>query len=332
MRRPSLTSHVAAWCWFAAVALVLSAPAAVPSKAVAGGLIAAHPFADQSAVDLWGREMANCVGSSFGIPVELLPAGTIGRSDDLLDALRKGQLDLAILPVATIARVWSGIGLLLEPGAVTDPQNAIRLSRSESFLRALDDLGDRELGLSVVAVGWQYQVLALRDAEDDVVVGKRIRTLGEPNMRLLSELGATPFVLPRSEVFFALSFGVIDGGVVGADELEYLSAGKGGPMTLIWSDAFVPFVTPLAVVMSANTQRNWGEKLLFVLRSDCAEVAERFNRQSIEQAIESVRAAASTGMKVVDYDLATWREATAKAFDAAVAKSEARELAAQLRE
>ncbi len=303
-------------------ALAGLALAAAPGVAFAGGLVAAHPYADGSPVDRWAREMVQCVDSALGIPFDLLPGGAIGRTADVHEAVVNGHLDLAFLPAIAIAKDWPGLRLLVSPGAITSPRQALQLSEGTALLQALDESGGNENGVRVAAIGWQYQVVAKRLGTGDQFDGMKIRA-SPTHTDFFSKLGATTIVLPLSEVLFAMNVGVIDGAVLGTTYVADLrSFGKGEPLTLMWSDEFTPLVTPIVVVMGAFSLKNWGEKLLYILREECAEATRVFNERALDEARAAVRAAQDSGFEVVDYDEAEWASVAEAFFEEAADRSE----------
>jgi TRAP-type C4-dicarboxylate transport system substrate-binding protein len=298
----------------------------------AGGLTIAHPFAEGSEVDVWVQGLSKCIGERFGIPAEILGGGFFSSSEELRDATLKGQFDLVVLPLTTLAQDWPALRLLVTPGAVSSPDEVMRLSQSKAFIELLNQLSAEVGGLHVLAIGWQYQVLAYHGEVPDDLGGQKIRSFGEQYAQLFSRFGAEQFAIPSGEVGFALSFGAIDGAIVRTEEIKSLQETSKEPLTLYWSDNYTPLTSPIALTMSGYSEQNWGKDLVRVIQEDCAEVTQSFNQQSIETAFAAVRDAEASGAVVRPLDEPRWSEVVQKVFDETTMQSDSAKWADMLRQ
>jgi TRAP-type C4-dicarboxylate transport system substrate-binding protein len=299
---------------------------------VAGGLTVAHPFSEGSDVDGWMRDLSACIESRFGLPAEIISGGYFSSSEEMRGAALKGQFDLVILPLTTLAQEWPAVRLLATPGAVSNPDEVARLSRSQVFTDMLRELSEDGGGLNILAIGWQYQVIAHRGNPSDDWSGQKIRSFGEEYAKLFSNFGAEQFILPSGEVSFALSFGAIDGAVVRTDEIRNLSETSKEPLTLYWSDNYTPLTSPIALTITDYAEQNWGKDLARIIQEDCREVTQRFNQRSIEGAVAAVRDAAASGADVQPLDDTKWSPVVQRVFDETVVRSGSEGLADMLRQ
>jgi len=294
----------------------------------AGGLTAASAFPSSSEIDAWTADFANCVSERIGAPVEVYSGGKLGDATDLVGAIQKGSIDFAVIPVASLASSWNALGLLTVPGAVSTPDEILRVSRNREFTTFLDKMNAGS-GFHIVGLGWQYQTL----------VGDR-RLVGRPagwNVDLtnvaaadvFSRLGATPLHLPTSDVPTALSVGLIDGAVLDVDATAWFVK-EGLTPSVTWSDDYTPLVTPVAIVLSDKTSRNWGEEFLRGIREKCAEVTNLFNEEALKIAMDDIYRLKDAGVNVEGYDLSVWSQVLSEAYKDAVVKLGAEEFARAL--
>ena len=104
------------------VTILVSVLATLPlSPSHAGGLTAAHSYQEDSEIGSWAREFMTCLKNRAGIYVELIGKGRLGSASELLQAVQSHQIDIAVLPVALVARALPSLGLLAVPGAVNNP-------------------------------------------------------------------------------------------------------------------------------------------------------------------------------------------------------------------
>ena len=85
------------------VTVLMTILATLPlAQSGAGGLTAAHSYQDNSEIGIWAREFMNCLGDRVDIYVELIGAGELGSTSELVQAVQSHEVDVAVLSVASI--------------------------------------------------------------------------------------------------------------------------------------------------------------------------------------------------------------------------------------
>ena len=112
-----------------AIATVLSV---VP--AVAGGSTLGHSYPEGSAVDRWAIDFAQCIGNDRHIYVDVVGGGKLGRSDDLVQSLFAGFVDMVIVPARSLRTDWPDLAQLAQSEAIFRPAQMMQLSQSSKLL------------------------------------------------------------------------------------------------------------------------------------------------------------------------------------------------------
>jgi len=287
----------------------------------AGGLTLAHPYQEGSAVDIWARELSHCLDSRSGMFIEVIGGAKLGRSDDIVDAIRAGYVDMAIVPARSLGRQWPGLSHLGQSVPIPDPAQMMRLSQSGSFLGNINQIG-AERGLVVLSVGWQFSAMVGRDRrlDDGALSGARFIVPGaskgsaEPSdflQEMIRRVGAEPVFLDTRDIDSAFRFHAFDGGIVDAETAHRVMSERGFDQ-LQWSEDFVAFASPVIVLMSANSYASKeivsGFDKLFSGSDSCLTATLSFNQRSLSDMRRLVNEATQSGIQVVPVS-ATWRNA-----------------------
>lgn len=277
--------------------------------ALAGGLTLAHGYQDESPVGQWARNFAQCADSAVGIPVEIYPAGMVGRSHQLSEPLLSGQIDMAIIPATALQRFFPELQALSAPGLVENPMALAEVSSDPSLVRSIEKQLEGKQPMRLLGIGWSPGVLVGNESIADLK-GAKIRSFGLAS-GVLSQLGAIQMRMPLAEVFYAIQYGVTDGAVVGIDTADTLVSERVVTSLVLAAD-FSPFASSLLLVMNGNSADVFGYKVPQVLLDECAKVTYEFNIRQADRVSALVTKARKEGVSVFgpdDLDRDRWRKA-----------------------
>ncbi|MEN9763036.1 MAG: hypothetical protein RI906_2862 [Pseudomonadota bacterium] len=153
------------------------------------------------------------------VEIRLLPAGAVVGATQTLEAVKQGVIDGHI----NYAFNWAGLEPGFAPmgdlsGAYFDTTTALGFYYEDVGLSLLREMYAKHniyvIGIDTGGTESLPSRKAIRTIDD--LKGMRIRVPAGISARILQELGATPVNLPFSEVFDALSKGVVDAADAGA--------------------------------------------------------------------------------------------------------------------
>ncbi len=151
------------------------------------------------------------------IKVELYPAGQLGNFREMLEQVQNNTLECTTTTVGGIASFMPEIQVTDLPYTLRDDAVAAELSRSPFFDEMRKAILERTGNILLVAVGntgsWRNFATTkkqLKTAND--LKGLKLRTIeSDLQMEFVRQLGATPTAVSMSELYTALSTGVVDG-------------------------------------------------------------------------------------------------------------------------
>ncbi len=227
---------------------IFRARAERPEVTIRIAFLASKDDEDYIGASAFERSVEQASGGRIG--VEIFPSGQFcGSERECIEALQGGILEVN-------QTTFGGLAALFAPAQVLDLPYAFASDAIAECVMdgpLLGDMGDailgQGLGLRLMAVGntggWRSLVTTERHigAPDDMR-GLRIRTLPSAlEQEMVRELGANPTPIPWSEVYYALSAGLLDGtknsvqDVVGMklhEHLRYLLADRHAYMGNMW--------------------------------------------------------------------------------------------------
>ncbi len=184
------------------------------------------------------------------VDVQIFPSGQFcGSERECIEGLQSGVLEMHQTTVGGLATLYPRVQVLDLPYTFADDAVA------ECVLdgKIVQDMGDTMLadglGLRLMAMGntggWRNFATTTRHVRSvGDLAGLRIRTLPSAlEQQMVRELGASPMALPWSEVYGALSAGLLDGvknsvqDVVGMklnDHIKYLFMDRHAYMASMW--------------------------------------------------------------------------------------------------
>lgn len=179
---------------------ISSAYAEVYSVLVPGGV----SDSPSEAIDAVNNGLA-----AYPTDIELSPLAGVFPSRDLLQALRDGHADFAVVPFDVVPNLARSP--LLEPFLAATAQEMRQAINSEIGALTKTDL-ERE-GLRVLDI-WHLSSSIFSSktplSSPDLLQGLKVRVRPSPQTETLAQLGASPVQIPAGEVFDALLTGSVD--------------------------------------------------------------------------------------------------------------------------
>jgi len=142
---------------------------------------------------------------------QIFPSGSLVKTTAQFSALRKGTLDMSVLPLAYGGGEVPEVNLTLMPATITSYEQAYRW-KDAPIGKELEKILDAK-GIKIIT--WVWQAGGMASISKPVVTpedakGLKIRG-GDRTIELaLKEAGASVVSLPSSELYTAMSSGVID--------------------------------------------------------------------------------------------------------------------------
>lgn len=290
--------------------------------AVAGGITFAHPYPVRSDIGQWAEEFGRCIEERLDVYVETYGGGKLGYSDELTIAIKTGQIEIAMLPVARLARSWPALEILSAPGLVTTPEQVSRLLEDRDLMKDMDSMGAEASGFHVVGLGWRYGTLIGSEEILDDIGGIKVSVYGGSWGQVLERLGARGMRIAPYDIPAALQHGAVDGALTSVGFAEEIS-NQVRIEAIAWSDDFTPVMSPIAIVLSADAAKSWGYELLSGIRAECNEVSIQFNKRAAEEATNTIDRVEKAGIRVHSFTSIT-RSEWQKAMDSALVETSER--------
>jgi TRAP-type transport system periplasmic protein len=172
--------------------------------------------------DRLARKFADEVGkrSKGEIKIEVFPSGSLVKATAQFSALRKGTLDMSVLPLAYGGGEVPEVNLTLMPATITSYEQAYRW-KTAPIGKELEKILDAK-GMKIIT--WVWQAGGMASTTKPVVTpedakGLKIRG-GDRTMELaLKEAGASVVSLPSSEIYTGMSSGVLDAAMTSSTSL-----------------------------------------------------------------------------------------------------------------
>ena len=152
------------------------------------------------------------------VEVQIFPSGQFcGSERECIEGLQSGVLEMHQTTIGGLATLYPEAQVFDLPYIFPDDAVAECVLDGPVVAAMGESILSRELGLRLIAVGntggWRNfatTTRAVRSVGD--LAGLRIRTLpSQMEQEMVRELGASPMALPWSEVYGALSAGLLDG-------------------------------------------------------------------------------------------------------------------------
>ncbi|GAB4276006.1 MAG: TRAP transporter substrate-binding protein DctP [Deferrisomatales bacterium] len=194
----------------AGAGLALGAPSPARAKL---RLKASHQFAEGDVRDQLVRVFAERVSERLGgdVAVRVYPAKSLYKPKAQWDAMRQGALDMSVFPLDYASGKVPQLSVTLMPCAVSSMAQAMSW-RDKPIGKRLDALLEAN-GVKVLVWAWLDGGIGstarqIRVPED--VKGLKMRAAGKKFEYMLGQAGASITSMPSSELYHALSTGVLN--------------------------------------------------------------------------------------------------------------------------
>ncbi|MGB8337694.1 MAG: TRAP transporter substrate-binding protein DctP [Burkholderiales bacterium] len=158
--------------------------------------------------------------SNGSLKVEIYPASSLVKTNSQIGALRKGALDMSLVPLAYGGGEIPETNIGLMPTLVTSYEQGLRWKEApigRELSRALEDKN-----IKFVTWIWQGGGIASTKGpviKPDDVKGMKIRGGSKEMDLMLKSAGAAVTAMPSSEVYNAMQSGVLDAAVTSSTSL-----------------------------------------------------------------------------------------------------------------
>ncbi|MCA1959872.1 MAG: TRAP transporter substrate-binding protein DctP [Desulfomonile sp.] len=172
-----------------------------------------HQFAEGDVRDQLVKVFAERVTNKLGKQVEfrVYPASSLFKPKEQWDAMRQGTLDMSVFPLDYAAGKVPELSITLLPCSVVSLQQAMSWQQKpigQRLSKILESNGAKILVWAWLEGGIGSSVRQVR--LPDEAKGLKMRAAGKKFEYMLKEAGASITSMPSSEIYHALSTGVLD--------------------------------------------------------------------------------------------------------------------------
>lgn len=246
-----------------------------------------------------------------GLKFEIYPSSSLVKTFSQFGALRKGSLDMSVLPLAYGGGEVPEVNLGLMPTLVTSYEQGLRWKTAQigkEWSKFIEDKG-------IKIVTWVWQAGGITSAKGPIVApehakGLKLRGASKEMDMMLNAAGAAITNVPSNEVYSAMQSGVLDGAVTSSTSLisfrleevsKVLTAGR---KYTFWF-MFEPLLISKSVYDSLKPEH---QKAIMDVGVSLEKYGMEEARKDDERVVEVYRKA---GRQVVDMDEASflkWRK------------------------
>ena len=222
----------------AALAVGVSLACGVGGAQAKMRLKASHQFAEGDVRDRLVRVFAERVNQRLKEPVDIrvYPAKSLYKPKEQWDAMRRGALDMSVFPLDYASGKVPQLSITLMPCSVSSMEQAMSW-RDKPIGKRLAQILE-ENGVKILVWAWLdggigSTVRQIRVPSD--VKGLKMRAAGKKFEYMLREAGASITSMPSSELYHALSTGVLNACLTSTasfvsyrlyEQLKYMNAPK----------------------------------------------------------------------------------------------------------
>ncbi|MFP3928773.1 MAG: TRAP transporter substrate-binding protein DctP [Desulfobacteraceae bacterium] len=199
----------------AAMGIALFCMLLTPAASDAGPMVlkVSHQFAAGDVRDQMGRVFGDMVTEKTNGEIKFrhYPAKSLYKPKEQWEAMRKGALDMACFPLDYASGKVPQLSITLMPCSVTNIEQGLewRNKRIGKRIEALmEENGVKNLVWAWFDGGIGSKVKQVKLPED--VAGTKLRAAGKKFEYMMGEAGASITSMPSSELYHALSTGVLD--------------------------------------------------------------------------------------------------------------------------
>jgi TRAP-type C4-dicarboxylate transport system substrate-binding protein len=301
-RRTMLGALAATPLWLNGSAFAQAATTLKLSHQFPGGTVAEGDFRDRLC-RMFAAEAAK--RSKGSLKFEIYPGASLMKTNSQFSAMRKGALDMSLVPLSYAGGEVPEVNIGLMPGLVTSYEQGYGWKNAEVGKELNRIL--REKGIVVVSWIWQAGGVASRGkpiVEPEDARGMKVRGGSREMDLILKAAGAAVVTLPSNEIYAAMQTGAMDAALTSSTSLisfrleevsKALTTGRGGAYWFM----FEPLMMSKAVFDKLTAEQQ------SVIMTVGAEL-EAFARKSAQADDAAVAAVyQKVGAKVLDLTPAT---------------------------
>ncbi|QID19558.1 C4-dicarboxylate ABC transporter [Nitrogeniibacter mangrovi] len=222
MTKQPFRALVSALIGAAFVALAPTAQAADTTVLKLSHQFPASTGADGDFRDQLARKFAAEVEQKTGgsLKIEVYPGSSLMKTKSQFSALRKGTLDMSVLPLAYGGGEVPEVTLTLMPALVHSYEQGLRW-KTAPIGKELDRILESK-GIKIVTWVWQAGGIASRDKPilvPDDMKGLKVRGGARTMDQMINGAGGSATSLPSSEIYSAMSTGVLDAALTSSTSL-----------------------------------------------------------------------------------------------------------------
>lgn len=310
--------HMVSALAFGAAALLASYASAADITLKLGHVTqTSHPF--HIGAEMFRDAVAN--KSDGTMEISVYPARQLGDDRQLLEGVRLGTIDAAVISSSTFSLFTPVMDALQLPWLINSYDQlgeAFTSQPAADMLASLDDLGMK--GLGYYEGGFRHFLnnrVEVKSVED--MKGLRVRVVPNPlHIAIFEAIGASPTPMPYGEVYTALETGVLDGAEINVSSVYGERLYEAAKEFSLTGHFFFPGVV---VVNKARFESLTPEQqaVLVDAAHDTILTQVAAAEQQEKDAIKELRAA---GVNVLEFDDI---EAARKKVEALVSDYESRE-------
>jgi len=172
----------------------------------------AHRWVQGDIRDNWTREFVSRVEKrTKGIKFEVHSGGVLFKPQAEYDALRRGAIDLNIMPLGYMSGTYPVLTITDLPGIVSNPEQGMRFAKAPAG-KKIEEIAEGA-GMKIVSWGWLPTSIGSKDKPIRLpadVKGMKMRAAVKPVEMTFHGAGAAITSMPPGEVYMALQTGVLD--------------------------------------------------------------------------------------------------------------------------
>jgi len=246
--------------------------------------------------------------SKGAIKVEVYPGSSLVKTMSQFSALRKGALDMSVLPLAYGGGEVPEVNIGLMPTLVTSYEQGLHWKDApigKELVRILD-----EKGMKIVTWVWQAGGIASKDkliVQPEDTKGLKMRGGSREMDMMLKAAGATITSMPSNDIYMGMQTGLLDGAVTSSTSLiSYRLFEVGKAVTTGRNKTFWYMFEPLVISKAAYDGLTPDQQKMVM---DVGASLEKFGMEESkkdDQRLADIYAKA--GAKVTDMDDATFQK------------------------
>jgi tripartite ATP-independent transporter DctP family solute receptor len=277
--------------------------------------LAIPPYPNDSAPVQGAQLLTKKFADDKDIHISGLPPGAVGPPRAVLQSVRTGKVNMALVPTSQFTNANPNFGIFSTPFVFKDIGAVFRFQESEAgqkLLLSLDHLGLKGMDYWSVGMSQLFSNKPIYQAND--LKGLKIATPPTKVGRLvMNSLGVSTVTLPSGELYAALQTGVVDGseatpGVANVAKLhevqKYLD---------VTNQQYVGAVLVINAALWTTLPDGVKRKLSLAIN----DVTRQVDQIAIEQMTRQVQALRNNGIEVIvptQLAFREWKSAASKAW------------------